>query len=79
MQGAERLAAHDRPLRGLGFGAGALEAGGDERVERRVDRLGAADAGLQQLDRRDLLDADQAPQLDGAQVAKLAHLESVPS
>jgi hypothetical protein len=67
----EVVAAHHRGL-GLARGAaGAVRVERDHGVHRRVHRFDARQAALQQLHRRQGLAADQAPRLDGGQVAGL--------
>jgi hypothetical protein len=65
VQQAKRVPAQHRLFRGGGFLACPFVAGRGDRVDRRVQALDARDGGLEQLDRRNLLGADAAAQLDG--------------
>ncbi len=65
VQQPQRLAVQYRTFGCAGFLAGTVETGGRDGVEERVHPLDLRDACVQQLDRRDLLAADHAPQLGG--------------
>src|SRR5687768_16496155 len=71
MQRAKRRTGPNGGLGAPGLVAGAMEAGGDESIEPRVQPLDAAEAGVQQLDRRQAPRADQPPCLDRREIARL--------
>ncbi len=65
MQQAQGIALHDGALRSPGFFPRALVTGGDDCIDGGVHRFDAMDAGLEQLDRRELPGSDQAPRFEG--------------
>jgi hypothetical protein len=73
MQEAQILAAHDGVLGVSRRFARALLVQRHHRVDRAVGGADALQAAIEQLDRRHLLLADQAPQLDGRDVAEFSH------
>jgi hypothetical protein len=78
VQQPERLPRHDRTFCAARLRLRPLPAGGDERVHGAIDAFGARAARREQLDRRDLLGADQGAQLARAQIAQLGHAKMPP-
>ena len=73
VQRPQLVAAQHRGVGGLRAGTGAVEVARHHRVHRVIHRLDPRDAAFQQLAGRQTLRADQAPRVDGGQVAGFGH------
>ena len=67
VQWRQGVAAHDGGLSHARRRSRAIEVGGADGVDKRVERLDACNARVHQLHRRELARADAAAQFDGGQ------------
>src|SRR3712207_9522955 len=73
MQRRERIAAHDLVFGQPGFFPGALIRGHHDRIDGGIDALDLIDAGIEQLDGRKALLADETAGFKRRQLAGLRH------